>query len=113
MLYRGLQTLDAGKKGLLAEGSMSALDWLPPADLETLTELGIVAAVHPPPLTVAPGWTLRARKLARIGVDNASQFLECPNEEVAAALGVSQAKAESYKAEVRDWLTVRPREGGG
>ena len=112
--YRVLQKLHVGKNRFIEKGSMSRLEWLNEQQVERLELVGAVSRVKPPPLIALPGFSLRARKIDEVTqgkIENAEQFLEADNSELAKLMEVKEATIEKWKKEAMKWLTVDPVEG--
>ena len=109
--YRVLQKLHVGKSGFLDKGSMSRLEWLNEKQIDRLELVGAVSRVKPPPLIALPGFSLRARKMEEVTqgkIENAEQFLEADNSELAKLMEVKETTIEKWKKEAMKWLTVEP-----
>jgi len=84
---------------------------VPPVTLEILLRKGDIAPIATPPLTVLPGWKVRAPKLATIGVETVEQFLETDREKIAEVCNVKPQTAVRWGKELEGLLSIeiRPR----
>lgn len=111
VLYRVLQNIAWGGREV-KRGGMDTLLGMSAKSLRVLQERGAIAPVIPPPLSALPGWSIRANRLAKVGIVTVLDLLEAEMETVKAACRVSDATAERWKAEARGWLTGPPAKGG-
>jgi len=105
-MYRVLHTLDVGKGRYLYPKTFSRLEWLNAQGIAALTEKGAVSRVNPPPIMILPGWTERAGELARIGIQDAEQFLEADVGILTGALSIEEDEVKELSAELIRWLTA-------
>lgn len=90
-------------------GDLHALQHLNAAAIERLIDVGAVARIAAPPLTVlrltsTNAWANHAAKLAKAGIVDAEQFLESDPERIAETLRVKVETAQQYLDEVRALL---------
>ena len=111
MLYRALKDLGKGKR-IIYRNSTFFGDELSPEAVEGLLKKGKIAEVSAPPLSVLPGFTRRAVRLQKFGIEKVDQFLEASNEELADALSVKPTTVARWKNEARSWMEVpKPQNG--
>jgi len=91
-------------------GSLVRLPWLErdPAGLQALIDKGAVARVAPPPLAVLPGWKIRSGKAKGLGIEDAEQFLEADDADLARSLGARVETVQKWKRELSDFLKAPP-----
>lgn len=87
-------------------GSLVRLPWLEKnlAGLQALVDKGAIARVAPPPLTVLPGWKVRGRKAQVHGIEDAEQFLEASDADLAEWMGTKEEMVRRWKSELSDVL---------
>lgn len=105
MLYRALSNLDAGKTKI-RKGQVFPQYVLTGPVLDKLTRLGRISRVSTPPLSVLPGWSKRAEKLARIGVETAEQFVLADDADLKKAMRASPERVKYWKEEILDFLSA-------
>lgn len=104
-MFRVLVALSKGTT-IIPAGSFTRLEWLRPAQQDVMVEAGAVSEVSAPPLEELPGWSVRAQKLALVGIVDVVQFLEADAEIVGKALRRKAETIESYRRELYRWLTA-------
>ena len=109
-LYRVLRKLSKGRQEY-QPGDLVVLNWLDETGIGRLVGVGAVARIAAPPLRELPGWTLRAEKLAAIGIEDAEQMIEADAAMVAAACEAQEKTVRWWQEELRGWLTVPKAEG--
>ena len=92
------------------EGSIVRLPWLEkdPAGIQALMDKGAIARVSPPPLGVLPGWKIRSQKAQRFGIEDAEQFLEAGDADLARWMGAKEETIRKWKKELTGFL-IAPR----
>lgn len=110
-MYRTLKTLDTGGERIYP-GSLVWLDWLGEDDINTLRTIGAICDVHPPPLSILPGWKRRSKRFEKLGLLDVVSFMESDTGEVAGALNVKSVTVERWKREVSGWLLVKEDKSG-
>lgn len=100
--YRAFRNLSNG----IARGQVFPASALHPRSIEVLAERGFIARISAPPLAELPGWKLRSKKLVPLGIVDAEQFLEAPEEQLLAALRVSPAQVAAWRREIIGWLSA-------
>jgi hypothetical protein len=112
-MWRVLRPMTKGDR-TWEEGEVTRLEWLKPAQVEKLVEVGAVSRIAAPPLEVLPGWKARAEKLLGLELRTAEEFLEADVERIAAFMEVKPATVQRWQSELWDWLRVEPpaRRGG-
>lgn len=96
-LYRLNTTLDypGGQYG-----AVMFLD-LPETTINILLEQELISIAHPPPLSLLPGWTVRAKKLK---TDDVEEFLTMDDATVAKALRIPSKDVPLLKQSVLHYL---------
>lgn len=89
---------------LVERGQVLTGDEFAQATLQVFLERGKVLRIKEPPLSSLPGWKTRGAKLRGMGVQVVSEFLKQPPAEIAKYMGVSEATAERWLAEVEGHL---------
>lgn len=110
-LYRVLKPLSRNEKRIEA-GQITALAWLKPEQVAVLVERRAVSRLATPPLVELPGWERRGKRLAKLGLVSAEQFLESDTEVLTDELGVRATTVGKWKDEVMAWLVIPPERGG-
>jgi len=105
VLFRVRKTLEKGKKKI-APGSFTRLEWLTARGREIMISVGAVSEVGAPPLAVVPGWKARSEKLARVGIEDAAQFIDADTDVLCEALGRQPRTVGKYRNELMEWMTV-------
>jgi hypothetical protein len=116
-VYRVLRDLACGNKtgaigGVLYTGSLTRLEWLDGDGVSRLLDCGAVARAATPPLSVVPGWSVRAGKLQQIGIVTVEEFLEADTAEVMEHMEVKRAstiKKWREDATKEILVSVKPR----
>lgn len=103
MLYRTRANL-SGKREVPA-GSILRESDLSAKALAALLARGVLQPVSPPPLAALPGWQHRGKRLAEMGVEDASQVVEGDADEMARHCGVSPVLVRRWQEELVAWLT--------
>jgi len=86
---------------------MGALDQMKDAsqkDIQKMIDLGRISEVKPPPLSILPGWTSRAAKLAEVGIKDVSQLASADIGQVAEELDVSEEGLQESVADALRWI---------
>ncbi len=104
-MYRVLRPIEAGNEPI-ERGTLSDLKGLSEKTIKQFLDLGIIARVAAPPLSVLPGWSARIKKLEKIGVQDADQFLSADDAILASALRIGAERIDALKIEIRHHLTV-------
>jgi hypothetical protein len=99
LLYRALQHLD-GTNPQIRRGEIFPGSRLKSAAIPILVEREAISEVSAPPLTILPGWTRRAEKLAAKGIITLDQFIETDSSEI----------AKVFKAATADTIDTWKRE---
>jgi len=103
-LYRALNNLSA----VARRGELTRLAHLTAEQVAKLERVGAVARVAAPPLSELPDWAIRAGKLAKIGIEDAEQYLETEPSAIAKALHVKPETEARYREEITSYLVVLP-----
>lgn len=111
-MYRALKVLDTGGGRRIYPGSLVWLDWLDEAGIDILKTVGAICEVHPPPLSILPGWKRRSKRVEKLGLLDVVAFMEATTEMVAEALGVKPNTVDRWKHEVSEWLIVKKSNNG-
>lgn len=106
-MYRALKTLDTGGGKRIYPGSLVWLEWLDEAGINALRTVGAICDVHPPPLSILPGWERRSKRVEKLGLLDVVAFMEAATGEVAGALGIKPSTVDRWKDEVSSWLSVK------
>ena len=108
MIYRVLAKLSVGAKlgDYIDEGGMVSDSDFTPRVIAILIERGALLPVAPPPLSVLPGWKLRAKRFGEAGYD-AIGILETDTETVALETDYTERSIEKWKRELRGFMEVR------
>lgn len=104
-LYRALTKLS----GVCQRGDLTTLAHLTPEKVALLVSRGAVAPVAAPPLAALPGWTSRAGKLAKVGIEDAVQFVQGDPALLARVLHVKAETIDRYRESLLDLMTIRER----
>lgn len=111
-IYRVLKDLSFGEKVVNA-GAFLPHTRFKPENIAILEERGAIARINPPPLHIIPGWSTRAAKLNKAGIQNAEQFLEGDINTLAESAGVSVETVAKWQTELSThWLNT-PDNGCG
>jgi len=110
-LYRVLKPLSRNEKRIEI-GQITALAWLKPEQTAVLVERRAVSRLATPPLVELPGWARRAKRLDKLGIVTAEDFLEAPDQEVAFEMKVRVQTVAKWKQGIHSWLVIPPERGG-
>lgn len=100
--YRVLKNLTTGhKRGEIIEASELASSSIAP-----LVKKRAIAEIGYPPLSALPGWTLRAERMAQLGIADVGAFLDADKTELAAALGIQPRTMSKWCAEAAEAVNV-------
>lgn len=105
-LYRVLRPLPNAPRGTISD-----LTHIRPDALAKLQELGMIAPVSSPPLSILKGWSVRGKKFEKEGVMTVAQFLETDSAVLARIAGRSVEVIEQWKGQLREVLTSKPGRG--
>ena len=110
-LYRVLKPLSRNEKRIEA-GQITALNWLTEEQTAVLVERRAVSRLATPPLVELPGWQRRGKRLDKLGIVTAEDFLEAVDREVASEMRVRPQTVGKWKREILLWLVIPPERGG-
>ncbi len=110
-LYRVLKPLSRNEKRIEA-GQITALAWLKPEQAAVLVERRAVSRLATPPLVELPGWERRGKRLDRLGIVTAEDFLEADDEDMALEMRARVNTVAKWKREIHSWLVIPPERGG-
>lgn len=102
-LYRAIHKLS----GIAGRGDLTPLAHLDAEQIAKLMRIGAIAPLAAPPLAELPGWAARSAKLAKVGIQDAGQFLEGDPALLRRVLRVKAEAIERYRASLLDLLIVR------
>jgi hypothetical protein len=104
-LYRILTPLSYHGQ-IIPAGKVYPLDFAKDKAL-ILQQVGAIAPVYAPPLSVLPGWDKRAAALAPHNIITIDQFWETPDQTLASLLSESCDTIKTFKTDALSWLEVR------
>jgi hypothetical protein len=88
-------------------GDVVSGDRFQPATLDRLVAGGVLTAIQTPPLSVLPGWSRRAEKLAGAGVHTVEQLLDMDDAKLATLFNQRGTKnARRWKEEAAAFLKL-------
>lgn len=101
MVYRVLRRLDTGHEpGALVSGKQFSKK-----TIKILVQREAIAPVSAPPLEVLPGWTLRAERFGKVGID-AIAFLEMTDQAVSKATGANVKAIKKWRQDLKRHLGI-------
>ena len=108
MLYRVRRKLTISRTGeVVPANSISDLAGMTEGGKQILLKARKIVEISAPPLAILPGWSYRARQLrAKLGIEDAAQFLEISDDVVMEKVGVRRATVEKWKEDVRQYLVA-------
>jgi len=103
ILYRILKPLSTGElPGMIVPGNR-----FKGHIAKALIANTAIAEVHGPPLVEIPGWKTRSKRLEKVDVYTAIEFLNIDNDVISELFNHrSKRTVKQWKAEVEDWLIV-------
>jgi len=102
MIYRVLADLNY-KGQLHKKGELVDMD-LPINAQHKLLNADVIAQVSGPPLSIVDGWEARARRLEKLDIVSAEQFLTADVEQIARALHVRAQTVADWRAQIEQLL---------
>jgi len=107
-MYRLLMNLSMPDGRILPQGSLQLLDELSDRVVRALLDAERIAPVSAPPLAALPGWTGRARILAKAGLRDPLAFLRTDVAELAVKLDRREDELRQWQREARALLMAPP-----
>lgn len=111
-MYRVLRDL-SGKNGerIAQLGQLSSLPSVKPGSISVLLQVGAIAEVQPPPLSILPGWATRAKRLEALGIITVNDFVDAETDTLRRMFRASALTIEGWKEEAKNWLAAPDRKG--
>lgn len=105
-MYRFLKNVTNGneiiERGAIGRAPFSA------DTIAKLIEVGAIAPIATPPLSVLPGWETRSNRLEqRLNILTIEQFLEADDDEIARVMRKSAQVVSEWKQDVVEWMKAK------
>lgn len=110
MIYRALQSLETGKRKI-EKGNIFPSGWLTDKAIIILEQQGTIVPEPMPPVSIIPALKTKVSRLHKIDIEDAGQFLEATDEELAAALKTPEAEVRALKAQIFTMFATPRRDG--